>query len=112
MRVKILAVILAGVSTALAQAPDVQFRAAQQKETVEGDLTSAIKLYRQVADSKSTPPALAARALVRLGRCYERLAARGSQGLRARSGPVWKGGSGGRSTAAPRHFAQAREQHA
>ena len=51
----------------------MQFRAAQQKETVDGDLAAAIKLYRQVADGKSTPPALAARALVRLGQCYERL---------------------------------------
>src|SRR5262249_24141427 len=60
------------VGTALAQSPDVQFRAAQQKETVDGDLTAAIKLYRQVADWKATPPPLAARALVRMGRCYER----------------------------------------
>src|SRR4051794_20082041 len=73
MRPRFLALILAAACTAPAQAPDVQFRAAQQKETVEGDLMSAIKLYRQVADSKSTPPAVAARALVRLGRCYERL---------------------------------------
>ncbi|MDQ1474562.1 MAG: hypothetical protein QOJ99_6042 [Bryobacterales bacterium] len=74
MRVTIFALIMAAAATtALAQAPDLQFRAAQQKETVEGDLTSAIKLYASVADSKTTPPALAARALVGLGRCYERL---------------------------------------
>src|SRR5215467_11228401 len=73
MQKKTMALIVAIASAVLAQSPDVQFRAAQQKETVEGDLTAAIKLYRQVADGKSTPPALAARALVRLGRCYERL---------------------------------------
>ena len=73
MQTKTLALILAIASTVLAQTPNVQFRAAQQKETVDGDLAAAIKLYRQVADGKSTPPALAARALVRLGQCYERL---------------------------------------
>ena len=73
MQTKTLALILAIASTALAQTPNVQFRAAQQKETVDGDMNAAIKLYRQVADGKSTPPALAARALVRLGQCYERL---------------------------------------
>ena len=73
MQIKTLALILAIAGTALAQTPNVQFRAAQQKETVDGDLAAAIKLYRHVADGKSTPPALAARALVRLGQCYERL---------------------------------------
>ena len=73
MQTKTLALILAIASTVLAQTPNVQFRAAQQKETVDGDMNAAIKLYRQVADGKSTPPALAARALVRLGQCYERL---------------------------------------
>lgn len=56
-----------------AQSPDVQFRAAQQKETVEGDLNAAIAMYRRLADDRATPPDLAARALVRLGRCYQRM---------------------------------------
>jgi Tol biopolymer transport system component len=73
MQTKTLALIFAIAGTAFAQTPNVQFRAAQQKETVDGDLTAAIKLYRQVADAKSTPSALAASALVRLGHCYERL---------------------------------------
>ena len=56
-----------------AQAPEVQLRAAQQKETVEGDLSAAIAMYRKIADDRTTPPDVAARALVRLGRCYQRL---------------------------------------
>src|SRR4051812_2480497 len=56
-----------------AQSPDVQLRAAQQKETVEGDLNTAIAMYRKIADDRSTPPEVAARALVRLGKCYQRL---------------------------------------
>src|SRR5215204_2343262 len=55
------------------QAPEVHLRAAQQKETVEGDLNAAIAMYRKLADDRTTPPDVAARALVRLGRCYQRL---------------------------------------
>jgi hypothetical protein len=70
--------ILAFLAAALmaappAQSPDVQFRAAQQKETVEGDLKTAIAMYRKLADDRGTPPDVAARALVRLGRSYQRL---------------------------------------
>lgn len=72
MNIRSLVLILAIGGAALAQSPDVQFRAAQQKETVDGDLSAAIRLYRQVADGRTTPPALAARALVRVGVCYER----------------------------------------
>jgi hypothetical protein len=56
-----------------AQSPYVQFRAAQQKETVEGDLNAAIVMYRKLADDRATPSDVAARALLRLGRCYQRL---------------------------------------
>jgi Tol biopolymer transport system component len=61
------------LSAAPAQSPDVQLRAAQQKETVEGDLNGAIAMYRKIADDRATPADIAARALVRLGRCYQRL---------------------------------------
>jgi hypothetical protein len=56
-----------------AQGPEVRLRAAQQKETVEGDLQTAIKTYRALADDKTTPPDVAAQSLLRLGRCYERI---------------------------------------
>jgi Tol biopolymer transport system component len=72
-RISILAVFTAALVAAPAQSPDVQFRAAQQKETVEGDLNAAIAIYRKLADERATPPDVAARALVRLGRCYQRM---------------------------------------
>ena len=56
-----------------AQGPEVRLRAAQQKETVEGDLQTAIKTYRALADDKTTPPDVAAQSLLRLGQCYERI---------------------------------------
>src|SRR5215471_8206227 len=72
-RTCILALFTAALVAEPAQSPDVQFRAAQQKETVEGDLNAAIAIYRKLADDRTTAPDLAARALVRLGRCYQRL---------------------------------------
>jgi Tol biopolymer transport system component len=61
------------LSAAPAQSPDVQLRAAQQKEMVEGDLPGAIAMYRKIADDRSAPAEIAARALIRLGRCYQRM---------------------------------------
>ena len=60
-------------SSAYSQSPDVRFRAAKQKETVEGDLRSAIRMYQEVADSRESSRDLAAQALLRMGRCYEKL---------------------------------------
>jgi Tol biopolymer transport system component len=73
MRIGILIGFTAVLMAAPAQSPDVQFRAAQQKETVEGDLNAAIAMYRKLADDRGTPADVAARALVRLGRCYQRI---------------------------------------
>ncbi len=50
---------------------DVQLKAAIQKEVVDGDLKAAIELYNKVAQSSNR--AVAARALVRMGQCYEKL---------------------------------------
>ena len=58
----------------MAQTPrsaDVQFKAAQHEEEVEGDLKGAIELYRTVAEGGDR--ALAARALIRMGESYEKL---------------------------------------
>lgn len=55
------------------QSADVRFRAAQQKENIEGDLNAAIRMYRQISDDRATPPDIAARALLRLGKCYQRM---------------------------------------
>ena len=58
----------------LAQAPrsiDVQFKAAQHKEEVEGDLKGAIEQYQKIAQTSDR--AVAAKALVRMAGCYEKL---------------------------------------
>ena len=54
-------------------ASEAQFQAAQHKEQVEGDLRAAIQLYQKVADSKDSSRAIAAQALLRIGRCYENM---------------------------------------
>src|SRR5205823_6457997 len=43
----------------------------QQKEQVEGDLKGAIEQYKKLAEGKDR--AIAAKALIRLGECYEKL---------------------------------------
>src|SRR5215468_5504482 len=50
---------------------EIRFREARHKEQVEGDLNAAIKLYQSIASVKGDR-SLAARALVQLGRCYEK----------------------------------------
>lgn len=58
----------------LAQQPvsaDVQLKAAVTKEVVDGDLKAAIEMYRTL--SQGADRAVAAKALVRMGQCYEKL---------------------------------------
>lgn len=71
----IFAVALAAFS---APAPDskkaqVLLQAGTAKETVQGDLKGAIELYRQAVREASSNRAVAAKALVRMGQCYEKL---------------------------------------
>src|SRR5690349_11028676 len=56
-----------------------QLQAAQQKEQVEGDLKSAIRLYEQVANSKDAGRSTVAQAWLRIGRCYEKLGSAGAR---------------------------------
>jgi len=68
------AVLLVAAAPAVAQTVsqnEIRFREARHKEQVEGDLGAAIKLYQRIASVKSER-SLAARALVQLGRCYEK----------------------------------------
>ncbi len=63
-----------GAMLVLAQAPrpgEVQLKAAQHKEQVEGDLKTAIEQYKKIAQSSDRR--LAAKALVAIGECYEKL---------------------------------------
>ncbi len=58
----------------LAQAPRpaaVQFKAAQHKEEVEGDLKGAVEQYKKIAQGGDRTQA--AKALVAVGKCYEKL---------------------------------------
>jgi len=50
---------------------EAQLQAAINKETVEGDLKGAIGLYQKIADG--IDHMVAAKALVRMGQCYEKL---------------------------------------
>jgi Tol biopolymer transport system component len=50
---------------------DVQFKAAQHKEEVEGDIKGAIEVYKKLAEGKDR--SIAAKALLQLARCYEKL---------------------------------------
>jgi Tol biopolymer transport system component len=52
---------------------EVALQAAIKIETIDGDLQAAIAAYRKVADTYQTDRAVAARALVRAGQCYEKL---------------------------------------
>ena len=53
--------------------PGVLLRAAIEKEEVDGDLQAAIDLYKKIVDKYGSQRAVAAKALVRLGGCYEKL---------------------------------------
>src|SRR5262245_26249768 len=53
-----------------AQTAEVQFKAAQHKEEIEGDLKGAISDYKKLAEGKDR--ALAARSLIRLATIYRK----------------------------------------
>ena len=53
------------------QHPEVALRAAMELETVKGDLRAAIEGYRQIAQGSDR--ALAAKALIRMAGCYQKL---------------------------------------
>ncbi|MCX6634343.1 MAG: tetratricopeptide repeat protein, partial [Acidobacteria bacterium] len=75
MRFGYVAVFACGL--ALAAAPrksdqqELSLQKAIQTETVDGDLKSAIEQYKKIAQGRDR--AVAAKALVRMGECYERL---------------------------------------
>jgi hypothetical protein len=65
------AILLAGGAIRAADQPEVALRAAMQKEIVDGDLPGAIQMYESIAQGSDR--VTAARALLRMGRCYEQL---------------------------------------
>jgi Tol biopolymer transport system component len=56
-----------------AEDPGVLLRAAIEKEEVDGDLQGAIALYKQIVAKYSDQSAVAAKAQLRIGMCYEKL---------------------------------------
>jgi len=71
--VLIVVAALALSSSIRAQSGHELFQQALSKERAEGKLQEAIALYQRVIDVASADHALAARALLQLGRCYEQL---------------------------------------
>ncbi|MCX6538803.1 MAG: tetratricopeptide repeat protein [Acidobacteria bacterium] len=74
--VVLLAVLAAGgvcgqQTTGAQTSAGVQLEAAIKKEVVDGDLKTAIELYRKLAQATDRP--VAAKALLRMGQCYEKL---------------------------------------
>ena len=59
--------------TGLAQTPHDLFQQALVKERAEGNLEEAIQLYQRVVAEAGNDRAIAAKALVQVGRCYEKL---------------------------------------
>lgn len=64
---------LIAVALAAADTPQELYQKALVKERSEGKLDEAIQLYRRAADTAGKDRALAAKALVQLGACYEKL---------------------------------------
>jgi Tol biopolymer transport system component len=72
----VMVALFAGVFSGTAQKSDpgeVLFQKAIHKEMVEGKLEEAIKIYKEVFTANKDNRALAAKALVQLGQCYEKL---------------------------------------
>jgi len=65
-------VSIAGIARQ-AEDPGVLLRAAIEKEEVDGNLQAAIDLYKKIVEKFAGQRAVAAKALVRLGGCYEKL---------------------------------------
>ncbi len=59
--------------------PGVLLRAAIEKEEVDGDLQGAIDLYRQIIAKHGSNRAIAAKAQLHIGMCYEKLGLREAQ---------------------------------
>jgi Tol biopolymer transport system component len=75
MTILIGAVIALSISSASAAdlKAEVALRAAREQETVKGDLKGAIEEYNKILATYSQDRSVAARALLRLGECYEKL---------------------------------------
>ncbi len=76
-------ILISSVAVVMALAPvassqrasraELRFQEAHRKETIDGDLKSAIDLYRRAIAEAGSNRLVAAQALVRMGECYEKL---------------------------------------
>jgi Tol biopolymer transport system component len=64
---------VASARQAASNRAEVALQAAIKVETIDGDLKAAIEAYKKVAATYGSDRAVAARALVRAGQCYEKL---------------------------------------
>jgi tetratricopeptide (TPR) repeat protein len=73
------ALLMAGLPTGRLAMPqnndqaEVLFQAARSKELVSGELEQAIGLYKKIVATYSSNRPLAAKALLQMGECYEKL---------------------------------------
>ena len=65
--------LLMAMTMVAAETPQELFQKALVKERSEGKLAEAIQLYRRAAEAAGKDRALAAKALVQLGQCYEKM---------------------------------------
>jgi Tol biopolymer transport system component len=78
-RALLTAMIVAGVLTPLIAVPqnsdqaEVLFQSARSKELVSGELEQAIDLYKKIVAKYGSDRPLAAKALLQMGQCYEKL---------------------------------------
>jgi Tol biopolymer transport system component len=77
--VVVAALALSGQSLVAGQAGSDLFQRALAKERAEGQLTEAIKIYGRIVKEYSSDRALAAKALLQLGVCYEKLGDAGAR---------------------------------
>lgn len=73
MKIVVVAALAAAVWASQRDEAEVQLQAAITKETAGGDLESAIGMYKKLVASHAANRAVAAKALVRMGQCYEKL---------------------------------------
>jgi len=67
------AIILSGIAPSVAQNSEQLFQKAMMKEEGEGSLMEAIDLYKQLVDQPDAGREIKARALLQLGKCYQKL---------------------------------------
>jgi dipeptidyl aminopeptidase/acylaminoacyl peptidase len=75
MRPIAILILAASLAAQTGDPAEVQLREAMHKEVVNGDLKGAIEIYRKIAERKNTSRSVAAKALLHMGQCQEKLGA-------------------------------------